>query len=67
MDFVAVFSFFSENVELTAQQRLAELICVTALFVLLAAAVADLLTRKIKKYRAEQAKQTENIDVDTEK
>ena len=67
MDFVAVFSFFSENVELTAQQRLAELICVTELFVLLAAAVAVLLTRKIKKYRAEQAKQTENIDVDTEK
>ena len=67
MDFVAVFSFFPENVDLTAQQRLAELICVTVLFVLLAAAVAALLTRKIKKYRAEQAKQTENIDVDTEK
>ena len=67
MDFVAVFSFFSENVELTAQQRLAELICVTVLFVLLAEAVAALLTRKIKKYRAEQAKQTEKTDGDTEK
>ncbi|MGN0554627.1 MAG: hypothetical protein ACI4LI_01875 [Candidatus Fimenecus sp.] len=67
MDFVAVFSFFSENVELTAQQRLAELICVAVLFVLLAAAVAVLLMRKIKKYRTEQTKQTENIDVDTEK
>ena len=67
MDFVAVFSFFSENVELTAQQRLAELICVTVLFVLLAAAVAALLTRKIKKYRAEQTKQTEKTEGDTEK
>lgn len=51
MDFVAVFSFFSENVELTAQQRLAELICVTAVFLLSAAAVAVLLSRKIKSYR----------------
>ena len=67
MDFVAVFSFFSENVELTAEQRLSELICVTVLFVLLAAAVAALLTRKIKKYRAEQTKQTEKTDGDTEK
>lgn len=66
MDFVAVFSFFSENVELTAQQRLAELIGVTVLFVLLAAATA-LLARKIKKYRAEQTKQTEKTDGDTEK
>ena len=56
MDFVAVFSFFSENVELTAQQRLAELICVTVLFVLLVAAAAALLARKIKKYRAERTK-----------
>lgn len=52
MDFVAVFSFFSENVELTAQQRLAELICVTTLFVCTALTLAVLLSRKIKKYRA---------------
>lgn len=52
MDFVAVFSFFSENVELTAQQRLAELICVTALFLCTALTLAVLLSRKIKKYRA---------------
>lgn len=67
MDFVAVFSFFSENIELTPQQRLAELICVAALFLLLAATLTAVLTRKIKKYRAEQAKQTENLDADTEK
>lgn len=52
MDFVAVFSFFSENVELTAQQRLAELICVTTLFVCTALTLVVLLSRKIKKYRA---------------
>ncbi|MGN0520879.1 MAG: hypothetical protein ACI4LB_09100 [Candidatus Fimenecus sp.] len=67
MDFTTVFSFFSENAELTAQQRLAELICVAVLFVCLAAAFAVLLTRKIKKYRAAQAQQTENTDGDTEK
>jgi len=65
MDFVAVFSFFSENVALTPQQRLAELICVTALLVLLTAATAVLLTCKIKKYRANT--QTEKNDADTEK
>ncbi len=65
MDFVAVFSFFSENVELTPEQRLAELICVVALLVLLAAATAVLLTRKIKKYRANA--RTEKSDADTEK
>lgn len=52
MDFAAVFSFFSENVELTAEQRLAELICVAAVFVISAVTVAVLLTRKCKKYRA---------------
>ncbi|MGN0572225.1 MAG: hypothetical protein ACI4K9_08605 [Candidatus Fimenecus sp.] len=67
MDFAAVFAFFSENAELTAQQRLAELICVAGLFFLLAVTLTVLLTRKIKKHRAEQAKQTENTDGDTEK
>lgn len=65
MDFVAVFSFFSENVELTPEQRLAELICVVALLVLLAVATAVLLTRKIKKYRANA--RMEKNDADTEK
>ena len=67
MDFIAVFSFFSENVELTAQQRLAELICVTALFLCLAVTIAVLLTRKIKKYRAENKKLTEKTNADTKK
>lgn len=67
MDFVAVFSFFSENIALTPQQRLAELICVAVLFLLLAATLAVLLTRKIKNYRAETAKQTEKTNADTEK
>lgn len=67
MDFIAVFSFFSENVELTAQQRLAELICVTALFLCLAVTLAVLLTRKIKKYRAEHKEWTEKTNADTKK
>lgn len=67
MDFIAVFSFFSENVELTAQQRLAELICVTALFLCLAVMLAVLLTRKIKKYRAENKEWTEKTNADTKK
>ncbi len=65
MDFVAVFSFFSENVALTPQQRLAELICVTALLVLLTAATAVLLACKIKKYRANA--RTEKNDANPEK
>lgn len=67
MDFIAVFSFFSENVELTTQQRLAELICVTALFLCLAVTLAVLLTRKIKKYRAENKEWTEKTNADTKK
>lgn len=67
MDFIAVFSFFSENVELTAQQRLVELICVTALLLCLAVTLAVLLTRKIKKYRAENKEWTEKTNADTKK
>lgn len=67
MDFIAVFSFFSENVELTPQQRLAELICVTALLLCLAVTLAVLLTRKIKKYRAENKEWTEKTNADTKK
>ena len=67
MDFVAVFSFFSENVELTAQQRLAELICVTVLFLCTALAVAILLSRKIKKYRIGRSVQNEESHTEQDK
>ncbi len=60
MDFAAVFQFFSENVELTPAQRIAELICVGVTAILLAVALGILLYRKIRKYRAQQ--QTENDD-----
>lgn len=54
MNFFAVFSFFSENVELTPPQRLLELICVSVLAVLLAAVTAGVLYRKIKLFKAQQ-------------
>ena len=58
MNFFAVFSFFSENVELTPQQRFLELVCVSVLAVLLLAGTAYVLYRKIKDLKAKQAAQT---------
>lgn len=58
MDIFAVFSFFSENVELTPQQRLLELICVSVLAALLMAVTAYVLYRKIKAFQAKQVAQT---------
>lgn len=58
MNFFAVFSFFSENVELTPQQRLLELICVSVLAALLLAVTAYVLYRKIKDLKAKHATQT---------
>lgn len=58
MNFFAVFSFFSENVELTPQQRLLELICVSVSAALLLAVTAYVLYRKIKNLKAKQAAQT---------
>ncbi len=64
MNFFAVFSFFSENVELTPQQRLLELICVFVLAVLLAAVTAGVLYRKIKLFKAQQKTETESEHAD---
>lgn len=64
MDFFAVFSFFSENVPLTAEQRSAELLCVAGLAFLLAAAVAGLLYKKItriKHAKTENKSETEQM------
>ncbi len=59
MDFFAVFSFFSENVPLTKEQRLLELICVSVLAALLMLSTAVLLYKKIKRFRAEKNAETE--------
>lgn len=64
MNFFAVFSFFSENVELTPPQRLLELICVSVLAVLLAAVTAGVLYRKIKLLKAQQKTETESEHAD---
>lgn len=62
MDFTAVFQFFSPNVTLTPEQRLAELICVAVTALLLSAALGILLYRKIKKLRANRGVKTEEHD-----
>lgn len=57
MDFFAVFSFFSGNSELTPQQRLSELICVSVLAVLLTAVTTYVLYQKIKILKTEKTPQ----------
>lgn len=59
MDFFAVFRFSSENVELTAAQRLLELWVVCGTAVLLAVPFGILLVQKIRAYRAQKKAETE--------
>lgn len=59
MDFFAVFSFFSENSILTPQQRLLELVCVSVLAAVLAAATAGVFIRKVKHSKAAKPTETE--------
>lgn len=55
MDFSDVFQFFTALETLTPAQRRAELFCVVLLALLLAAAVAFLLCRAVRKSRKEGA------------